>query len=330
MQYCSKPVAEDMRLAAVIPSFNGAQFIQPLLASLASQTLPPALTWLVDNASHDETVHIARAGGRDLNVVQMDQNHGYGVACNRGLQEAIGAGAEYCALINQDMVIDPRYFQTLIHEMDRDQGLGALTGFILDYEGLRFNHFRVYLPPEFWEDLFFDRVKPTYYREFVPATALVVRSKMLMDIGGFDPIFFMYSEDNDLLRRAAAAGWRSGISPAARACHWSGLQHRRDDRAFRVNVITSQMMYDIKWSMRGFVGAYLARLWRLRAYGRPREGVAALVKCLLNIGMLRKSRMGLTHHRFASRQPAMSAQAVDSPQDRARQDMLAKPTGGLP
>ena len=38
-------------------------------------------------------------------------------------------------------------------------------------------------------------------------------------LGGFDPRFFLYAEELDLCRRAAAGGWRTGLVPGARIFH---------------------------------------------------------------------------------------------------------------
>ena len=54
-----------------------------------------------------------------------------------------------------------------------------------------------------------------YWVGFVPAAAILVRRATLLQIGGFDPLFFMYGEDDDLCRRVLAGGWKIGFVPDA-------------------------------------------------------------------------------------------------------------------
>ncbi|MEY2460671.1 MAG: N-acetylglucosaminyl-diphospho-decaprenol L-rhamnosyltransferase, partial [Acidimicrobiaceae bacterium] len=44
--------------------------------------------------------------------------------------------------------------------------------------------------------------------DWLPGTATVYRRDAFLELGGFDPAFFMYCEDVDLSRRARNNGWR--------------------------------------------------------------------------------------------------------------------------
>ena len=49
--------------------------------------------------------------------------------------------------------------------------------------------------------------------------ALALRRAMLAEIGAFDERFFLYHEEVDLAKRAAAAGWETWYVPASEAVH---------------------------------------------------------------------------------------------------------------
>ncbi|MCX5900139.1 MAG: glycosyltransferase, partial [Proteobacteria bacterium] len=57
---------------------------------------------------------------------------------------------------------------------------------------------------------------------FVNAAAWLMRRSLLETVGGFDPIFFMYGEDNDYCVRARHHGFKIGITPEARIFHRHG------------------------------------------------------------------------------------------------------------
>ncbi|MBD8695844.1 hypothetical protein [Stenotrophomonas sp. CFBP 13718] len=50
----------------------------------------------------------------------------------------------------------------------------------------------------------------------------VPHARAFAAIGGFDPAFFLYYEDDDLCLRMQEAGWRCVLQPAARALHPGG------------------------------------------------------------------------------------------------------------
>ena len=56
--------------------------------------------------------------------------------------------------------------------------------------------------------------------------AMLIRRPVLTQVGHFDERFFMYYEDIDLCRRAAAAGWNICYAPIARFVHY----HQRESR----------------------------------------------------------------------------------------------------
>ena len=54
---------------------------------------------------------------------------------------------------------------------------------------------------------------------FASGAALVVRRELWQQVGGFDPRYFMYGEDQDLSLRLRLAGHEVGLLPAARVRH---------------------------------------------------------------------------------------------------------------
>jgi len=62
-----------------------------------------------------------------------------------------------------------------------------------------------------------------YRVEALPAAAWLLPRRFLEQVGGFDPLFFMYCEDDDLCSRARHHGWGVGLVPAARFFHCRGF-----------------------------------------------------------------------------------------------------------
>ena len=91
-----RPDAEDHDLAArvsvIIPAYNEARRISPLLASLQTQDVQPGELWVVDDGSTDDTAAIAGAAG--ARVMQPDPSArdwvGKSRACWSGARAASG------------------------------------------------------------------------------------------------------------------------------------------------------------------------------------------------------------------------------------------------
>jgi len=58
---------------------------------------------------------------------------------------------------------------------------------------------------------------------FIPGAAMAVDSRAYLDIGGFDPRFFLYNEDLDLCLRLSRAGYSLVFEPGMESVHDLGV-----------------------------------------------------------------------------------------------------------
>ena len=61
--------------------------------------------WVVDNASTDGTQETIATEFPQVNLIQNDENVGFGRANNQGIEEALDAGARHLLLLNPDTVV---------------------------------------------------------------------------------------------------------------------------------------------------------------------------------------------------------------------------------
>src|SRR5579871_4592620 len=106
----------SLRVAAVIPNWNGAGRLQRCLDSLAAQKFPFEQVVVVDNGSTD--------GSEELATIRLDRNYGFSAAVNRGITEAVGA--DWIAILNNDVVLSPRWLKSLLDDAPAESGM--LTG----------------------------------------------------------------------------------------------------------------------------------------------------------------------------------------------------------
>ena len=84
---------------------------------------------LVDNASSDDVVTRVRTELPAVEVLENDENVGFGAGCNRGIRAL--PDVDLVALVNNDATVDPEWLRPLVDALDADPGVGAACPKIL-------------------------------------------------------------------------------------------------------------------------------------------------------------------------------------------------------
>ncbi len=209
----------------IIVTYNGRIWYDRCFRSIRESVIP-VQTVVVDNGSVDDSVEYINAHFPEVKILASDKNLGFGQGNNKGIKYALDNGADYVFLLNQDAWIEPVTIRELvrIHKENSNYGilspinLGVtknkiLDGFIellSDYKNIDIN----------WiDDLYFERLKDVYRIESVNAAAWLLPRKILETVGGFDPIFFHYGEDDNYLQRTHYHGFLVGICPRVTIVH---------------------------------------------------------------------------------------------------------------
>ncbi|MBN2106688.1 MAG: glycosyltransferase family 2 protein [Deltaproteobacteria bacterium] len=217
----------DRKTSAVIVTWNGAAWIAGAVASLRASSVPLDII-IVDNASTDATKEVVTKAFPDVAVLSLDANHGFARANNTGLQHALAHGAEYVLLLNQDAKVEPDTVTRLIEASERHPDFGILSPVHLAYDGggiepAFFSFINGHV--SFISDMVQGRGRDVYETAFVNAAAWLLPRRTLETVGGLDPLFFMYGEDNDYCHRTRARGLKVGFVPRAFAYHQASSMH---------------------------------------------------------------------------------------------------------
>ncbi len=272
----------------VIPTYNGAAYLPALLESLHPQ-VPLERVILVDNGSSDGSVQkMKEKYGPSLTTLICNENRGFGYACNLGIQKALTSDSRWILILNQDLIIDPDAVALALEAAESSPATGLLAFFQLSYPGDGIDPvFRAYLPPSYWDDLLLGKPLPVYSVPFVPAAAILLQTDCLRELGGFDPLYFMYLEDRDLCHRLITHGWKISIAPAARVRHDCGqIRVNRRSLGWNLNWYRSRMIYHLKSSPRSPVVAFLTGLKYLLPRWSPTESLYWLIAWLRCLPLL--------------------------------------------
>jgi GT2 family glycosyltransferase len=294
------------RTAVVIVSYNGAVWIEACLEAVRGQNV--ADVFVIDNRSTDDTVARVRNGFPECSVLALEQNEGFGRANNRGIQAALDAGADYVCLVNQDAILEPGTLAQLIDVLDRDPAVWIASPIQVrhDADGVDELFFRI-LPRSFWEDLLFERSQPLYDVPFVPAAAVAIPRRVWLSVGGFDPLFFFYGEDDDLCWRILQGGGRLVFVSAARVRHTQGMLRRsRRSVAWHRNWEYSRLLLYLKQSRRALPYAMLSWV----RYGGLPLGPRHLVGRLFALAAAFRESRTIKRHRSGNPFPFADRAAV--------------------
>ena len=186
-------------------------------------------TLLVDNGSPDGSGEKLHAAFPEIHYLQTGSNLGYTGGNNRGIDWALGRGADYVLIVNNDAVLEPDALSHLVATAEKTQGkVGGVAPKILYrddperiwYGGGEFSAVRGL--GLHWREGQLDapgQDHGVHDVTFMTGCCLLLSTEALREVGTFDEAFFAYVEDADLSLRLREAGFRMVYQPKARVFH---------------------------------------------------------------------------------------------------------------
>ena len=184
---------------------------------------------VLDNASQDGSVDVARRHPVTTEVIALPERRGKGANDSELLRRARG---RFCLLLNEDSELEPGATVALHAALAADAQAGAAGAMLVRPDGeqqpsaWRFPSPGTALLTALWLHRSLvvqssgEEVRPV---DWVQSAAMLVRREAAEQIGYFDPDFFVYSDEVDFCRRLADAGWHTLYVPGARAVHHEQL-----------------------------------------------------------------------------------------------------------
>ena len=185
---------------------------------------------LVDNNSQDETVPVVGKIWPTAQLIRMEANMGFGKGNNIGFRYALKQGADYLFLLNQDARVEPTTIDSLVDLHGKHTEYGILSPLHCNGNGTRLDRrFAGYVGPARCPNLCSDALlglplQDVYETGFVNAAAWLLPRETIEWVGGFDPMFFQYGEDENYVQRVRFQKLKVGVCPRSR------IFHDREDR----------------------------------------------------------------------------------------------------
>ncbi len=239
-----------IKLSVIIVNYNVKFFLEQALQSVrkASRNLSVEI-FVVDNHSVDGSVQLVKekfgaanptsGGSEEIILIENKDNTGFAKANNQAIRLAKG---EYVLLLNPDTVVEEDTFEKCVAFMDAHEDAGALGVKMLDGSGNFLPESKRGFPTPtvaFFKAFGFTKLFPKsktfarYYLghlsrdenhevEVLAGAFMLLRKKVLDEIGLLDETFFMYGEDIDLSYRVIKAGHKNYYLADTRIIHYKG------------------------------------------------------------------------------------------------------------
>ncbi|GBE30448.1 N-acetylglucosaminyl-diphospho-decaprenol L-rhamnosyltransferase [bacterium BMS3Bbin04] len=236
-------------LSVIIVSYNVRDLLATCLLSIAqAQVGLKVETWVVDNASDDDTVEMVRQRFPQVRVIANIENVGFAKANNLALNQASG---RHLMILNPDTIVGAKSLSALVDFLDNNPEYGAVGPKLLNEDG-------TYQPagkrsiPTPWSSFcklsglssafprsrIFNEYELGHLHEdethevgALCGAAMVLSREAFAKCGGLDEQYFMYGEDiawSDAVRRA---GYKIGYLPDAPIVHIKGQSTKQDEAA---------------------------------------------------------------------------------------------------
>jgi GT2 family glycosyltransferase len=184
----------------------------------------------LDNASSDGSADAIRADFPDALVVELSENLGYAGNNNVGIRVALGEGADWVLVLNEDVVLAPDAISQMVEVGANDEACGFVGPLVYhSNEPTKIQSAGGILGRD-WvsrhrgqNEADGGQFAVPQQAEWISGCAIMVRREVVEQVGMLDERFYYYWEETEWCLRARRAGWKVWVAPQAKVWH-KGVQ----------------------------------------------------------------------------------------------------------
>ncbi len=244
------------KVTAVVVNWNQRDLTIECITSLLDSDYDNLDIILIDNGSKDDSVKVIRESFCGVRIISNESNLGFAEGNNRGIAAALDQKSDYVLFLNNDATVAPDCIAKLVNVIEANSDTGAVTPYIFYHDDrdliwygggiVRLWRGKIaHLHLREKQDMGSRNVQQT---DYFSGCAALVKADLIREIGGFDPIYGMYSEDVDLSLRIRENGHQILVIPKAKAYH-------------RVSVSAGGEISPLKAFHRGRSAVLLVKRW---------------------------------------------------------------------
>lgn len=235
-------------LSIIIVNYNAGRLLKECIDSIYKESVATSFdVWVVDNSSQDDSIAMVKEYFPEVKVIENRSNLGFSRANNIVISRT---NSDCILLLNPDTVVIDHAIEKMVQFMIDHPKTGLCGCKVLNQDGTLQRASRRSIPTPgiaFFRLTGLSRLFPkskimakynltyldpneTHEVDAVSGACMMIKRKVIDDIGMLDERFFMYGEDLDLCLRAKKAGWAVMYYPGAEIVHHKGKCSKSNSR----------------------------------------------------------------------------------------------------
>ncbi|HPD44837.1 MAG TPA: glycosyltransferase family 2 protein [Candidatus Woesebacteria bacterium] len=299
------------KIAVIVLNYRQPTLTLATVRSLLKISLEEASyhLFLVNNNCLDDSLNIFEeklADNPKITLVSTGSNLGYAGGNNFGIKLALKEGYDYCLIINNDVLVDPKFLQYL-YETAKNTVTPAIIGPKIYFaKGYEFHHDR-YQNKELgrviwsagglidWKNIYasnlgvdqvdrgqFDQINSNL--DFITGCCLLIPKEIFHKIGFFDERYFMYLEDVDFCYRAKLQGFKIIYQPKSSIWHINAGSSSSGSSLHDYFITRNRLLFGLKYARPRSKLALTRQAVRLLFTGRKWQKRAVIDYYLKHLG----------------------------------------------
>lgn len=219
-----KQMSTDAPLVhVVVLNYNSFDDTIGCVESVRQNKYPGLRLLVVDNNSPDGSGKRLAEFIPSSEFMQLRRNTGYAGGNNAAIRKALDAGTDYILILNPDIRLPGTAIRDYVNALESNPEIAVLSPIQLKCEGGEIDEkfergilMRHGIFPGELRDCPAGTVRPV---SLVFGAVMMIRAETFWTIGGFDPLFFAYGEEEDFCRRVRRRGLEIAITTDSPAVH---------------------------------------------------------------------------------------------------------------
>lgn len=204
-------------LSLIVVSYNTAELTCGCLKSVLTADGGKREFFVVDNASADGSAGRIETEFPAVRLIANAENRGFAAANNQVLPHCLG---RYLFFLNPDTRVHPDAFTRAVSFMDQNPQIGLAGLRIINPDGTPQESVSFRYPGQKHCRGELGRLPGRI--ACVLGAAMIARTGLVRELGGYDEAFFLYGEDQDLALRIRKSGFEIGFIDDAVVVHYGG------------------------------------------------------------------------------------------------------------
>jgi GT2 family glycosyltransferase len=207
------------KVSIIVLNYNGKKWLDNCFQSLAEVDYPDFEVVMVDNDSTDDSVEYVRKKYDWVRVIESGRNGGFAFGMNTGIK---GTQGEYVFLLDTDTIATKDFLHRLVEVAELDPDIIVASASSINPFNSPLRPFAECDPStgiasasllhtiysDYMNEIKNSRKDKVRRADTVSGAMMLIKRKLMEDIGPLDETFFMYWEDTEFNWRANLMGYK--------------------------------------------------------------------------------------------------------------------------